>query len=243
MALLFTVIWFVPCAQDYSCSSSTWQRTSKTHLIGCLRSYTLSCGHIKCLRLQQTQDLLQNFHLATLDYQLYGTDLSPSHFHLSPALKPHLSGHHFTCDDVKCATITWLTQQGYIFLHIQDGQTYYMLWKVCQPSRELCLKMAYQWHLHCTLSVSSVKILPLMYGYCKLTFWSTITRNNQHDRKFHNIWIFRFWTLSVCTASSAAIVQTVWKCLNIPQYGLYGCASVCHITDTAEAYMYLCVTL
>jgi hypothetical protein len=170
MALLFTVIWSVVSAlKDHSCNSSTWRPTWKTHLTGCLRSYTLSCGHIKCLRLQQTQGLLQNCCWAKVDYELYSMDLAPSHFHLSLALKQHLSGYRFNCnEDVKCATINWLTQQGYMFLHIQDGQSYYMPLKVCQPSRGLCLKLVHQWHLHCILWLSLLKYCHWFMGTVNL---------------------------------------------------------------------------
>jgi hypothetical protein len=128
----------------------------------CMRIYTLSCGHIKCPSLfsdgvvllndnawlhmvHKTQDLLQNFRLATLYYHLYRPDLGPSHFHLFPVFKEYLSGYCFTCDeDIKHATITWLTQQGHIFLCIQDRQTYHMLWKVSQLSRGLRWQIMYQ---------------------------------------------------------------------------------------------------
>jgi hypothetical protein len=49
-----------------------------------------------------------------------------------------------------------------------DGQTYHMLWQVPQ----LCWKIVYQWHLYHVLSVSSLKTLPVPYGYCNFTFWS-----------------------------------------------------------------------
>ena len=42
-----------------------------------------------------------------------------------------------------------------------------------EPSRALCWKIAYQWRLHCVLSVSCIKILLLIYSYCKRTFWFT----------------------------------------------------------------------
>jgi hypothetical protein len=98
-----------------------------------------------------------------------------------------------------------------------------------------------------------VKIWPLIYGYCELTFWTTFTLTDQHDRTYHNIWIFLCWSLSVCSPSSAVTVQTAWRCLNMPQYtcinvphyrecrGVH--VSVCHIIDNAEVYMYQCATL
>ena len=244
MALLFTVIWFLPCAQkDHSCSSSTWWPTWKTHLIGCLRGYTVSCGHMKCLRLQQTQGLLQNFRWATLDYQLYSPDLAPSHFHLSLALKEHLSGHCFNCnEDIKCATITWLTTTGiYVLTHPRRTVLLHTA-KSVSSIKGTMFKNGSPVTTSLYIVTVPVKILPLIYVNCKLTFWSTFTLTDQHDRTFHNIWIFLFWLFSVCSPSSAATVQTVWRCLNchiIDSMEMHQC----HITGSAEAYMYQCVTL
>lgn len=84
-----------------------------------------------------------------------------------------------------------------------------------------------------------VKILSLICGYCKLPFWSTFTLTNQHERTFHNIWIFCFWPLSVCSPS-AATVQTVWRCLNMPQYRLYGDAAVSHYRQCTGVYVSVC---
>lgn len=53
------------------------------------------------------------------------------------------------------------------------GKTDCILWWVPQPSRRQCWKVVYQWHLHCVMSVSSIKTLSLIYGHCALTFWST----------------------------------------------------------------------
>jgi hypothetical protein len=42
-------------------------------------------------------------------------------------------------------------------LCVWDGQTDHILWEVPQLSRELCWEITYQWHLHCVMSVSSIK--------------------------------------------------------------------------------------
>jgi len=66
-------------------------------------------------RAQQTWNLLEKFGWE-MDHALYSPGLVPDNFHLFPALKKHLSGHCFTCDeDVKCATIMWLARQGHTF--------------------------------------------------------------------------------------------------------------------------------
>jgi hypothetical protein len=66
-------------------------------------------------RAQQTWNLLEKFSWE-MDHALYSPGLVPGNFHLFPALKKHLSGHCFTCDeDVKCATIMWLARQGHTF--------------------------------------------------------------------------------------------------------------------------------
>lgn len=76
-----------------------------------------------------------------------------------PTLKEHLSWHCFTCgEDVKVATIMWLTQQGLTFYASRMDIHVSHLWTVPHLSREQCWKITYHCHLHFVLSVPTVKI-------------------------------------------------------------------------------------
>jgi len=71
----------------------------------------------QCLTVHSTQHrrLRTNFDWE-MNHPPYSPDLKPSNFHVFPALTAHLSGHCFTCnEDIKCATSTWLMQQGCTF--------------------------------------------------------------------------------------------------------------------------------
>jgi hypothetical protein len=71
----------------------------------------------RCLTAHSTQHrrLRTNFDWE-MNHPPYSLDLTPGNFHLFAALTDHLSGHCFTCvEDIKCATSTWLMQQGYMF--------------------------------------------------------------------------------------------------------------------------------
>jgi hypothetical protein len=54
----------------------------------------------------------------------------------------------------------------------RNGQNYHTFWKVSQPSKWLCRIMLCHWPTNCKLIVFSIAILPLVYGYSNLTFWS-----------------------------------------------------------------------
>jgi hypothetical protein len=65
---------------------------------------------------QQTWSLIQNFGWQMLDCHLCSPASAHSDFHLFSVSKDQLSVRHFTCDeDVKYATIAWLTWQKHTF--------------------------------------------------------------------------------------------------------------------------------
>ena len=53
--------------------------------------------------------------------------------------------------------------------------------------RGLRFKTEYQWRLHCVLSVSCIKTLPLIYRYCKFAFWSTFFHSLCVCNHFQNV--------------------------------------------------------
>jgi len=76
---------------------------------------------------------------------------------------------HLWCRCQMCCCHVADTTGTYV-LCIWVGQTYHMLWYMPQPLRGLCRKIVCQWCVHCVLSVSSIKIVPLVYRYSKLTW-------------------------------------------------------------------------
>ncbi|GFG40601.1 hypothetical protein Cfor_06638, partial [Coptotermes formosanus] len=73
---------------------------------------------------QQSQNLLRKFGWKPLNHRPYSPNLVSSDFQLFRALKEQLSGHRFTCDeDVKRATVTWLTQRGVDIRSMRSART------------------------------------------------------------------------------------------------------------------------
>jgi hypothetical protein len=93
-----------------------------------------------------------------------------------PTFNKHLSGHSFAhSEDYKCTTIIDAT--GTHILCVWYGQTCHTLYQVPQLSRGSQWKIQHHWHPHSVLSISFTKwILPVIYGYCKLSLWSTFIK-------------------------------------------------------------------
>jgi len=66
-------------------------------------------------------------------------------------------------------------------------QTCHTLRQVPQLSRVLCWIIVYKWHSHYILLVYYIKIMPLLYAYCKLAFWSLSYRETHMDIYSHSV--------------------------------------------------------
>jgi hypothetical protein len=114
--------------------------------------------------------LLQNFSWKALDHLPYSQGLEPSNFQLLSTLKEYLLWHCFTRNKLLNVLSSHVWHN---VLCMWDGQTCDLLGLGAWVIKGTILIVTYQWLLHCVLSVSSIKILPLSYEFHKHTFWST----------------------------------------------------------------------
>ncbi|UYV73417.1 EPM2AIP1 [Cordylochernes scorpioides] len=110
-----------------------------------------------------TQTLLENFKWEIFTHPPYSPDLSPSDFHLFPALKLHLGGKHFANDDeVQAEANHWLRGQGTAWYNSGIKK---LLQRRMEKKRKIdseCRKFKDQWNIQYFVIESSNKALCLI---------------------------------------------------------------------------------
>ena len=118
---------------------------------------------------EQARNLFQSSGWETLDHLPYSPDFAPRNFLLFPALQERLSEHGFTGDeDIKAWYYRMADTTGTCVLFVQDGQTVTNAWVVKRTKEKNSIPITVSF----ALSLSSIKILPFIYAYYKLNFWS-----------------------------------------------------------------------
>lgn len=125
----------------------------------------------------KTRNTLQNFGWETFDHPTYSPGFTPSVSHLFPTLDEHRSGHRFLA--MKASAYS---------SHVPDMRR--DKWPNYQAGYVAKLNLRH------VLSISSIKILIWMHGYCKLphhgSFRSSFVANSASARNLWSVRLLQF---------------------------------------------------
>ena len=122
-----------------------------------------------------TQELLRHFRWEILEHPPYSPDLAPSDYHLFLALKEHVGGHRFQCDeDVNNAVKLCLNTQDTSFYQSGIGKVVQRLDKCLNRHRDYVKKLSVHSTAQCVVFYVQNRIRISENMLCKLTYGATL---------------------------------------------------------------------